>query len=110
MDPATNRISTSGFSYDAAGRVVTEQRTISGITRSLSYSYNLAGLPASVTYPSGRVVSYTVGAASRPLSAVDTANSINYALSATYAPQGALEASSSSVRAGSGSLLSSGTW
>jgi hypothetical protein len=45
---------------------------------------------ASVTYPSGRVLSYGYSNAARQVSVVDSANSINYATGATYAPQGAL--------------------
>jgi YD repeat-containing protein len=44
-----------------------------------------------MTYPSGRVITYTSNAAGRLISAVDTANSVNYALAANYAPQGALQ-------------------
>src|SRR2546422_676462 len=72
------------------GRVLTEQRTIGTITKTISYGYKLDGSLASVTYPSGRKISYDVGTAGRPLTAKDTANGVNYALSGTYAPQGAL--------------------
>ena len=44
----------------------------------------------SVTYPTGRTLRYSYSNAGRPVSAVDSANSINYALSGSYAPQGAL--------------------
>src|SRR3989442_1253882 len=60
------------------------------ISKTISYGYNLDGSLASVTYPSGRKISYDVGTAGRSLTAKDTANGVNYALSATYAPQGAL--------------------
>ena len=43
-----------------------------------------------ITYPTGRVLTYTYSNAGRQLSAVDSANSVNYATSATYAPFGAL--------------------
>ena len=80
----------TAWSYDAAGRIVTEQRTIAGVTKIISYSYNLDGSLASVTYPSGRTVSYTISNAARAISAVDSANAINYVTSGTYAPQGAM--------------------
>ena len=80
-----------GWSYDAVGRVVTEQKTIAGITKTILYSYNLDGSVASITYPSGRKVSYAVGNAGRPLSAVDS-NGSQYAVTASYAPSGALSA------------------
>lgn len=72
------------------GRALIDQRKTNGVTKSTVYTYNLDGSVATLTYPSGRVVTYAYDAASRPLSAVDQANTINYALSATYAPQGAL--------------------
>ena len=77
----------TAWSYDKMGRVVTEERTIGSITKTLSYSYNLDGSLASVTYPSGRTVTYTPSAVGRATSAKDVANSINYVTSATYAPQ-----------------------
>ena len=80
----------TAWSYDKMGRVVAEERTIGTVTKTTSYSYNLDGSLASITYPSGRVLSYSYSNAARPLSVVDSANSINYATSATYAPQGAL--------------------
>lgn len=80
----------TAWSYDAIGRILAEERTISGVTKTTSYTYNLDGSLATKTYPSGRKITYTVGNAGRALSATDTANSINYATSAKYAPQGAL--------------------
>jgi len=78
------------WSYDAMGRVLTGRRTTNGLSKNTSYTYNLDGSVGTVTYPSGRVIAYSYNAAARPLSAVDSANAINYALSASYAPQGAL--------------------
>jgi len=92
----TGMSDTSGataWSFDQMGRVQTERRTIngtSGVTQNISYTYNLDGSLATVTYPSGRVISYTYGSAARLLSAVDSANNINYGTSATYAPHGGL--------------------
>ncbi len=56
------------------------------------YTYNLDGSVATVKYPSTRIVTYTPDADGRELAAVDSANSINYATGAHYAPQGALAA------------------
>jgi RHS repeat-associated protein len=83
----------TAWSYDSMGRVLAEQRTISGVTKAISYSYNLDGSVASVTYPSGRAVSYTASVTGGPTAAQDTVNNINYAqylTSPMYAPQGAL--------------------
>lgn len=78
-------------SFDSMGRVLAEERTIGSVTKSLSYTYNYDGSLASVTYPSGRTVAYSPSAIGRPVSAVDSADSINYVTAATYWPQGALE-------------------
>lgn len=78
------------WSYDQMGRPVTDQRITNGITKSTGYGYNFDGSIASITYPSGRKVTYTPSAAARMLSAVDTTNNINYATSALYTPSGAL--------------------
>jgi RHS repeat-associated protein len=80
----------TAWSYDTMGRIVAEERSIGTVTKTISYAYNLDGSRASITYPSGRVLSYTYGNDARPVSAVDSANSINYAKSATYAPPGGL--------------------
>ena len=80
----------TAWSYDSEGRPLIEHRLNHGITKDISYTYNLDGSLASLTYPSGRTVNYAYNAAARPLSAIDTANGINYATVATYAPQGAL--------------------
>jgi RHS repeat-associated protein len=83
----------SSWSYDSMGRVLTEDRTIQGstaITNTFNTTYNLDSSLATLTYPSGRIVTYTPSAAGRILSAVDVANSVNYVTAATYAPQGAV--------------------
>jgi RHS repeat-associated protein len=78
------------FSYDALGHEFTEQRTTNGHSKTTSYAYNLDGSMASLTYPSGRTITYTINAAGDAVSAVDTANSVNYATSASYGPTSAL--------------------
>ena len=45
--------------YDALGRTVAEAREIGGKTYPTSYAYNAAGRLTAITYPSGRVVTYT---------------------------------------------------
>src|SRR4029077_4935937 len=72
------------WSYDKMGRVAQDQRTTNGITRTTTYAtptvpYNFDGSIAQLTYPSGRTITYTPNSAAQPVSAVDTANSINYA-------------------------------
>ena len=81
---------TEAWSYDAMGRALADRRTTNSVTKTTSYTYNLDGSPAMLTYPSNRTITYTPNAAGRLVSGVDTGNSINYALNALYAPQGAL--------------------
>src|SRR5262249_27625548 len=78
------------YTYDAMGRIVGESRTIAGVTKNMSYGYNLDGSIKTITYPSGSVITYTPDAAGRMLSAADKANAINYVTGASYAPSGAL--------------------
>jgi RHS repeat-associated protein len=78
------------WSYDVMGRVTAERRTTNGVSKTTSYAYNLDGSAASIAYPSGTTITYSPGGAGRPLSATDSGHSINYALAAHYAPQGAL--------------------
>ncbi|MGH9814913.1 MAG: hypothetical protein ACRD6I_02430, partial [Candidatus Acidiferrales bacterium] len=90
----------TAWSYDTGGAITVERRTIGGVTKTISYEYNLDGSLKKLTYPSGREVTYAYDAAARPLSAVDQLNGINYAQSAAYAPHGAL--SSIALGAGAG--------
>lgn len=100
----------TAWSYDAMGRVLTERRTIGSITKSISYAYNLDGSVASMTYPSGRVISYNVTGTGRPTYAKDLTNGINYALNASYAPQGALASLLEGQSGGFGGITRSGSY
>ena len=72
------------------GRLSSEQRTLSGISKTLAYTYNLDGSLRTLTYPDNSVITYTPDSAGRMLSAVDTGNNINYITSATYGPDSGL--------------------
>jgi YD repeat-containing protein len=80
----------TAWSYDVMGRVLTQKKTIAGITKTTSSTYNFDGSVATVTYPSGRTITYAVSAAGRLLSAVDATNSINFATTTTYSAFGSL--------------------
>jgi len=89
----------TAWSHDSMGRVLTEQKIINGATainNAIKYTYYKDGELNTLTYPAGNhKITYTANSlngfsAGRIKSAVDTANSINYVTSATYAPQGAL--------------------
>jgi RHS repeat-associated protein len=81
---------TASYSYDILGRLATETRAIAGISKSTSYTYNLNGSVKTLTYPSGRVVTYTPDSAGRLVSAGD-GNGTNYVTSASYNPDSSLK-------------------
>jgi RHS repeat-associated protein len=82
----------SSWSYDSMGRPLLEARINAGggsqTNYSVKYTYYLDGALNTLTYPSGDVVTYQVGGAERPTQVTDSTN--NYAMSAKYAPHGAL--------------------
>ena len=91
----TDQAGTGSYAYDPLGRISSETRVISGISKSLSYDYNLDGSLKALHYPSGAVVTYTPwqngnAIVSAPSDAKDTANNINYATGATYGADGSL--------------------
>jgi YD repeat-containing protein len=51
------------WAYDSRGRVITERRSTNSVTKSTAYTYNFHGGVTSITYPSGRTVSFTYNAA-----------------------------------------------
>lgn len=53
------------YSYDQHGRVLSETRSIANVGYTTQYAYDSSGRLASITYPSGRVVTYTRDAAGR---------------------------------------------
>ena len=80
----------TAWSYDPAGHIISERRTIGTVTENTSYAYNVDGSTASITYPSGRVVFYSYNNAQETVSVVDGTNGTNYITGATYAPHGEL--------------------
>ncbi len=86
----TDPAGSAAYSYDSLGRITTEQRTIAGVSKTVSYDYNLDGSLKVLHYPSGAAVTYTPDSAGRILSAIDSGNSINYVTGATYGPDSAL--------------------
>jgi RHS repeat-associated protein len=80
----------TSWAHDQMGRTISEIRKIGTVTNTTRYSYNLDGSLASLTYPTGRVVSYTPNTAGRPISATDSTGPINYVSAAQYAAFGGL--------------------
>jgi RHS repeat-associated protein len=86
----TDQAGTASYTYDTLGRMSSETRTIAGVSKTTGYSYNLDGSVKTLTYPSGRVVTYTHDSAGRLISAAD-GNGTNYVVSANYSPDGSLK-------------------
>jgi RHS repeat-associated protein len=81
----------TSWSHDQMGRVLVDKRYIGSVAAKwVTYVYNLDGSTSKVTAPDFKTVTYTVGGAGRPLSAMDGSND-NYVKSATYAPPGELQ-------------------
>jgi len=84
----------STYSFDVMGRIVEKAGCVpvncSDTAFPTTATYNLLGAVTALTYPSGRTITYTYDNAGRATSAVDTANSINYATNALYAADGSL--------------------
>ena len=83
----------TAWSYDITANVgwqITERRTINSVTKNIVTQNSLNGATASITYPSSSMLTFTLGGAGRPLSAVDSGNAINYVTGATYTPHGSL--------------------
>jgi RHS repeat-associated protein len=98
LSSLSDQAGTGAYTYDALGRLLTEQRMLIGtanVSKSLSYTYNLDGSVRTLTYPSNAVITYTPwnngSAAVRwPQEAKDLGNNINYATTAAYGPDGSL--------------------
>jgi YD repeat-containing protein len=79
------------WSYDSMGRPLTDQRTTSGVTKAIPYTYNLDGSLASITYRQDHnpePINYTPGGAGRPISAGNSSFGLAYYVH--YAPNGSL--------------------
>lgn len=60
-----NGVSIITFKYDPVGLIKTKRATVNGITFVNSYTYDAANNLTSITYPSGRIVTYTLDSAGR---------------------------------------------
>jgi RHS repeat-associated protein len=91
----TGRTDPSGsytFYYDAHGNLNKEEKTINSILYTTQYTYNNNNILTSITYPTGRTISYTRDQAGR-VSQVSTTlngNPKTLASSITYLPYGGI--------------------
>jgi RHS repeat-associated protein len=82
----TDPLGTTTYAYDRRGLLRREERTIEGATWTTAFGYDPNGNRTSITYPSGRVVTYTFDFADRPLSA--SSGGTTLVQSAAYRPFG----------------------
>jgi RHS repeat-associated protein len=80
----------TAWSYNAGGKVLTEQRSIGGVTKSIGYVYSANGSLAGIYYPEGTYsIGYGFDSADQTASVSD-ASLYFYAASSTFTPGGAL--------------------
>ncbi|HZS58216.1 MAG TPA: DUF6531 domain-containing protein [Gemmatimonadaceae bacterium] len=58
LDPIGNVTAQLDYAYEPHGRVASDTRTLNGVAYVLAYAYDSAGRLGSLTYPSGRLVTY----------------------------------------------------
>src|SRR6185437_3067938 len=96
LTSVTDEAGSTSYVYDARGNVVQETRTIDLTTYVTAYAYDLADHVVQITYPSGRVVSYTRDAMGRVTDVATQASSATVPVAvvsgAAYAPFGPLTA------------------
>lgn len=84
----TDKTGTTTWTYDFWGRVATRSQAVSGLTQTIAYTYNAVGQLASITYPSGRIVTYGY-ANNRPVSvSVDGTPILDSAVYEPFGPVG----------------------
>ncbi|HYV11705.1 MAG TPA: DUF4214 domain-containing protein [Pyrinomonadaceae bacterium] len=85
---SSSSITGTYYGYDSMGRVNVQKQVTGANTYSLSYTYNLAGLLATETYPTSRVLTNSYDNAGR-LSQISDGTT-TFASSFTYAPSGGM--------------------
>jgi RHS repeat-associated protein len=94
LSQMTDVSGTTRYSYDIHGRVATDVRTIGGQSFTTGYQYDSGGRLVSITYPSGRVVTYGYDSSSRINAISTTKDGITAQLvnQVQYQPFGPLQA------------------
>jgi RHS repeat-associated protein len=94
LTSVTDEVGTTSYVYDARGNVVQETRVDYGMTDITAYAYDLADHVVQMTYPSGRIVTYTRDAMGRIADVATAANTaaapVAVVSNATYLPFGPL--------------------
>ncbi|MBI5050293.1 MAG: RHS domain-containing protein [Nitrospirae bacterium] len=78
------------YDYDKMGRVIKETKQIDNVVYGTEYIYDLNGNPLTITYPGGRVVTYTYNQLNKITSVTDTFSGVTKTLAnnITYLPFG----------------------
>lgn len=86
LDTMTDLGGSTSFLYERRGLLRSENRTIAGISYTMTYGNDVNGNRSSVGYPSGRTVAYAFDFADRPLTA--STSPTTFVSDATYYPFG----------------------
>jgi RHS repeat-associated protein len=86
LTSVTDGSGSTAWTYDAQGRVLTRQQVMSGVSKSISYSYNTSGQLQSWTLPSGNTIS--VGYADGKATSLTLNGSTTILSNALYRPFG----------------------
>ena len=89
----TDPAGTTSFGYDAFGNLISKSKVIAGNTHVTAYAYDDADQLESITYPSGRTVTYTRNVLGQITEVATTyaSNTVTVADSITYEPFGPLK-------------------
>jgi YD repeat-containing protein len=91
------------YAYDALGNLITEEKTIEGVTYTTQYAYDAAGVLTGMTYPDERSVTYELDTAGRVTRVTTTKDTLTSTLAEniSYLPFGPLQ----TLTYGNGTLL-----
>jgi RHS repeat-associated protein len=98
LSSVSNGVSSTSYTYDGFGRMATSTQN-NGTPYSFSYTYSLTDQLTQITYPSGRVIGYTLDAADRANVVKNVLAGTNYATLQYTAPGGI-----STLTAGNGTV------
>ena len=90
LSSITDSSGSTTYTYDQYGQVLTDVRVINGISYTTTYTYDNASQLASVTYPSGRQVTYARDGLGRitQITSINNGNTVTLVANVTYAPTG----------------------
>ena len=81
-----NATGNTTYKYDIQGRLIQKTQTTGTVVKTISYGYDSLGRMSSITYPSGKVLTYTFDVQGRIASMA--VNAVNLISGITYQPFG----------------------